>query len=507
MINMLMKEIINQIDDVVLESEIEVLQTMSDVYDKAQLILENSDGTEDLVSSYTFFQEGEIMDQATGKGKDESAIKKIAAFLPRLIMAMVDFIKKKFSNKREKPSKVTYTKESFEKLAKDIKENGINSQWVKGLIAAGAATVTIGAGGAIIVKMKRHNKDNDGNNEDEIIINPPSGTDQPNDSKQPGDADQPNDSKQPPETEQTEEASVQVRDHRYKDYATVFEAFNKSMRANNTVTKFQEVGNLINNLINKIDDIGGREHILYNSDEERNTAFDEYSNILRQTGEVLNTLAVELTKTANANKEDESVIAALDKQCRGPLNNLMKKLQTLQRERTDLDNSLTALNNLFTNLARMQYKRNQQTTNISDKEKRIALILAKNEEPDEQSVGKEVYYSNASFNQTKSIDINTAGSYQSAPIVLFGDGAVYVAPSAYTVNGLPEILNSFFTISPDDGINHQQGGNRMIDADYEITSVVPAVLPSSPKNPDNSVKAKLYPNEIQKGSITLSKKR
>lgn len=125
---MLIQEIIDQIDDVILESEIDVLQAMSDVYDKAQIILENSDTTDGLVPSYAFFQEGEIMDRATGKGKNESTIKKIAAFLPRLIMAIVDFIKKKFTKKEETPV-IKYTKDSFEKLIKEVKEKVPIHRW------------------------------------------------------------------------------------------------------------------------------------------------------------------------------------------------------------------------------------------------------------------------------------------------------------------------------------------------------------------------------------------
>lgn len=351
---MLMKEIIDQIDDVVLESEIDVLQAMSDVYDKAQIILENSDTTDGLVPSYAFFQEGEIMDRATGKGKNESTIKKIAAFLPRLIMAIVDFIKKKFT-KKETPV-VKYTKDSFEKLTKEVKEKGTDSPLVKGLIAAGAATVAIGAGGAIIIKIKRRNKDNDGNdgnNEEEIIINPPDGANQKNDSAKPDEAEKP------------EEASVQIISPRYVELAAALDNFNKSMKTDdNGNMKSQAVRDNINNLINTLDEIGRKEHLMYNDIEEYNAAIEKYVNAVLQTGDILSDLASSVTEFTLANKENESIVTVLNEQCRGPLNNLMKRLQDLENGHSSLKASLTELNNVFNNLARMKYQ--WRTTNVSD---------------------------------------------------------------------------------------------------------------------------------------------
>ena len=57
----------------------------------------------------------------------------------------------------------------------------------------------------------------------------------------------------------------------------------------------------------------------------------------------------------------------LNEQFRGPLNNLMKRLQDLEYSHLGLEGELTELNTLFNNLARMKYGENQrQTTDVSD---------------------------------------------------------------------------------------------------------------------------------------------
>ena len=365
---MLMKEIIDQIDDVILESEIDVLQAMSDVYDKAQIILENSDTTDGLVSSYAFFQEGEIMDQATGKGKDESAIKKIAAFLPRLIMAIVDFIKKKFT-KKEENTVVKYTKDSFEKLVKEIKEKGTDSPLVKGLIAAGAATVTLGTGGAIIVKMRRHDgeENNDESVEDEIIINPP-----PDEAGQPEQPEQPEAPEKPetsssestpqseeqeapekpetsssestpqseepkqPETpkqqEKTQNASIQIVRPQWAEYIKLFTEFNNSLR-----DKSQDIEKNENEIKQAFADLHkGWKQLKqtkkrYNSKEEEVKVKNDFHKTLDETGEILKIYAKKITETTMQANGDNNKIAHLNVTFRVPLNYLLKQLNWLNR--------------------------------------------------------------------------------------------------------------------------------------------------------------------------------
>lgn len=379
---MLMKEIIDQIDDVILESEIDVLQAMSDVYDKAQIILENSDTTDGLVSSYAFFQEGEIMDQATGKGKDESTIKKIAAFLPRLIMAIVDFIKKKFT-KKEENTVVKYTKDSFEKLVKEIKEKGTDSPLVKGLIAAGAATVTIGVGGAIIVKMRRHDgeENNDESVEDEIIINPPpdeagqpeapekpetSSSESTPQSEEPESPEKPETSSSestpqseepkqpetPKQQEKTQNASIRVLGRPWAEYTKLFTEFNNSIR-----DKSQDIENNQNEIkqafadLNKgWDRLEKTKNIDYSSAEEEAKAYNDFGRKLNETVEILKVYAKKITETTMQANGDNNKIVYLNNTFRVPLNYLLNRLKRFSSGNTEFDHVMGQLNLTFAKL-------------------------------------------------------------------------------------------------------------------------------------------------------------
>ena len=381
---MLMKEIIDQIDDVILESEIDVLQAMSDVYDKAQIILENSDTTDGLVSSYAFFQEGEIMDQATGKGKDESAIKKIAAFLPRLIMAIVDFIKKKFTKKEEAPL-VKYTKDSFEKLVKEIKEKGTDSPLVKGLIAAGAATVTIGAGGAIIVKMRRHDgeENNDESVDDEIIINPPDEAEQPEQPESPEkpetsssestpqseeqespekpetsssestpQSEEPKQPETPKQQEKTQNASIQIVRPQWAEYIKLFTEFNNSLR-----DKSQDIEKNENGIKQAFADLHkGWDQLKqtkkrYNSKEEEVKVKNDFHKTLDETGEILKIYAKKITETTMQANGDNNKIVHLNNTFRVPLNYLLNKLKWLDGSGSaEFDHVMGQLNLTFAKL-------------------------------------------------------------------------------------------------------------------------------------------------------------
>lgn len=90
---------IEDIDDVVMESEIEVLNALWDSYDKAIMVLENYDG--DDIESFSIFQEGKILDEAMGKGTNDSTIKKIVWFIPRLITSLFNAIVSKFSKDKQ----------------------------------------------------------------------------------------------------------------------------------------------------------------------------------------------------------------------------------------------------------------------------------------------------------------------------------------------------------------------------------------------------------------------
>lgn len=87
---------IDNITNVVNESSIDVLDALIDSYDKAELILENYDG--DDLSAFSIFQEGKILDEVKKKGKNDSMIKKIALFIPRLIAALFSHLGKLISD-------------------------------------------------------------------------------------------------------------------------------------------------------------------------------------------------------------------------------------------------------------------------------------------------------------------------------------------------------------------------------------------------------------------------
>jgi len=87
---------IDSIDNITIESEIIVLNSLMNTYDKAMVIQEYYEG--DNIESFDIFQEGEsIMDQATGKNTGDSTFEKIVKFLPRLVIAIGKAIKNAFT--------------------------------------------------------------------------------------------------------------------------------------------------------------------------------------------------------------------------------------------------------------------------------------------------------------------------------------------------------------------------------------------------------------------------
>ena len=127
MINSLILNEIEAIDEVVNESKIDQLMTIASIYDKQFTIIEEyqyrnkSDVSGFNIFQESFYQEGEILDKATGKGKDESMLAKIVAFIPRLVGAIIDSIKKLFSGDSKKKAEEAAEKASKfspQKLAK-----------------------------------------------------------------------------------------------------------------------------------------------------------------------------------------------------------------------------------------------------------------------------------------------------------------------------------------------------------------------------------------------------
>ena len=77
---------IDMVDDVTLEYSFNILDSMFKAYEKSAIILENYEG--DDLSSFTIFQEGEIMDDVKRQGKGQGTLMKILTALPRLIIAV-----------------------------------------------------------------------------------------------------------------------------------------------------------------------------------------------------------------------------------------------------------------------------------------------------------------------------------------------------------------------------------------------------------------------------------
>ena len=93
---------IDNIDSTIMESEMNVMSSIINTYEKSLMILEHCDDNSD-VSSYDIFQEGigskigNAIDKLDDKMKakpNENIIKKILLFIPRLLMKFVQFIRR-----------------------------------------------------------------------------------------------------------------------------------------------------------------------------------------------------------------------------------------------------------------------------------------------------------------------------------------------------------------------------------------------------------------------------
>ena len=106
--NKLNYEILSAIDNIettVMESEMNVMNSLIDSYDKAVMILENCNDNTD-VDSFDIFQESVIMEadengeNNTDGNKPKKSIKEIIIdillFIPRMIKKAYNFIKRKY---------------------------------------------------------------------------------------------------------------------------------------------------------------------------------------------------------------------------------------------------------------------------------------------------------------------------------------------------------------------------------------------------------------------------
>lgn len=117
---------IDQIDQCVNDSEIDVLESMIQSYDKSIKIIQESDENTDL-SSFDIFQEGEKWNKfkedtkapVLGK-KGESVAKRFLMLIPRLIQKLIVLIKKLFSKNKFFKSKMDKDVEKLKKEAKRV---------------------------------------------------------------------------------------------------------------------------------------------------------------------------------------------------------------------------------------------------------------------------------------------------------------------------------------------------------------------------------------------------
>lgn len=88
------------IDSCVLECALTVYDAMSSEFDKIISVMESNGETID--SSFGLFQEGELLDYATGKNTADNTIMKIIKFVPKLIIGIIKSIGSIFTNENKK---------------------------------------------------------------------------------------------------------------------------------------------------------------------------------------------------------------------------------------------------------------------------------------------------------------------------------------------------------------------------------------------------------------------
>ena len=99
---------IDNIDNTIMESEMNVMNSLINSYDKAVMILEYCNDNTD-VSSYDIFQEGightigtavDKLDEKMKAKPNENIIKKILLFIPRAIMKLIQTLRTKYNEKK-----------------------------------------------------------------------------------------------------------------------------------------------------------------------------------------------------------------------------------------------------------------------------------------------------------------------------------------------------------------------------------------------------------------------
>lgn len=93
---------LDRVDTMYIESDIEILDALTDAYERASVVLEQYEEME-LFTNLQMFQEGEILDKAMGN-KYENMLIRILKFIPRLLIATAEAIAKAFNQKEMQPA-------------------------------------------------------------------------------------------------------------------------------------------------------------------------------------------------------------------------------------------------------------------------------------------------------------------------------------------------------------------------------------------------------------------
>ena len=86
---------LDNINESVDQSIMAVFCSIIQEYEKISVMMDNAE------DDYFFYQEGQVWDTATGKGKVESGLMKLIAFIPRLFQGIINAITSTFKGKSE----------------------------------------------------------------------------------------------------------------------------------------------------------------------------------------------------------------------------------------------------------------------------------------------------------------------------------------------------------------------------------------------------------------------
>lgn len=144
---MLNSEILQNIDESVFETELNITTALVAEYEKLDMITENYDGD---CSQFIIFQEGTVSDEMKKSGAKHNTFMKIITFIPRLIMALWKTIKNKMSKYKG------ISKDEAQTIVDKI--NGVPTKVKVGAAVAGTAAIG-GAATTIIMKHKKKLRD------------------------------------------------------------------------------------------------------------------------------------------------------------------------------------------------------------------------------------------------------------------------------------------------------------------------------------------------------------